>query len=212
MRRGDAAQGRKAGIGRARMPVRLLLAALLVQLAGCALVHVKQDNPRTYDENRRGDVLTTGALSFATRNAISRLGLDPDDCVAAATPCIGALRQATLLDNDARLSALAELALSEALQADKTAAATDAHRVSAYLDAARYAYAYLFFGDRSPRERAFEDRQTQVRDDYNYAVERVAALMFERGRRAGRLHPPVPGSTQAVDGWQLRYGSIELVL
>lgn len=132
--------------------VRAALAILFVaQLAGCALVHVKQDNPRTYDENRRGDVLTTGALSFATRNAISRLGLDPDDCVDVAMPCIRALRQATLLDTDARLSALAELALGEALNADKTTSDTDARRVSAYLDAARYAYAYLFFGDRSPR-------------------------------------------------------------
>lgn len=216
MRRG----WRTVATRRVRALMRLALAALpvlfAIQLAGCALVHVKQDNPRTYDENRRGDVLTTGALSFATRNAISRLGLDPDGCVTVAAPCIEALRRATLLDNDARLSALAELALGEALKVDKTATDTDtdtdAHRVSAYLDAARYAYAYLFFGDRSPRERAFEDRQTQVRDDYNYAVERVAALMFEQGQRAGRFHPPVPGSTQAVDGWQLRYGSIELVL
>ena len=42
----------------------------------------------------------------------------------------------------------------------------------------------------SPRERAFEDRQTQMRDSYNYAVERVAGLMFEQGQRAGRAHPP----------------------
>lgn len=208
----------RQGVVTRRVPVlvRLALAAmsllLVFQLAGCALVHVKQDNPRTYDENRRGDVLTTGTLSFATRNTISRLGLDPDSCVTGAAACIEALRGAHLLGSDARLSALAELALGQALKADKLAADTDPHRVSAYLDAARYAYAYLFFGDRSPSERAFEDRQTQVRDAYNYAVERVAALMFEQGQRAGRFHPPVPGSTQAVDGWQLRYGSIELVL
>ncbi|HEX5305965.1 MAG TPA: hypothetical protein VFW82_07765 [Dyella sp.] len=60
---------------------------------GCVLVHVRQDNPRTCDENRRGDVLTTGAPSFATRNAISRLGLDPDGCVSAVAPCILALRR-----------------------------------------------------------------------------------------------------------------------
>lgn len=212
MRRG----WQKGATRRASALMRLVRAALAIlfvaQLAGCALVHVKQDNPRTYDENRRGDVLTTGALSFATRNAISRLGLDPDDCVDVAMPCIRALRQATLLDTDARLSALAELALGEALKADDTTSDTDARRVSAYLDAARYAYAYLFFGDRSPRERAFEDRQTQMRDSYNYAVERVAGLMFEQGQRAGRAHPPAPGRTEVVDGWQLRYGSIELVL
>ncbi|HET6433177.1 esterase/lipase family protein [Dyella sp.] len=190
----------------------MLPVLLAIQLGGCALVQVRQDDPRSYDENRRGDILTTGALSFATRNAIARLGLAPERCGGAATACIQALRAATLLDHDAQLAALAELTLGEALKADRAGAVSAPRRVGAYLDAARCAYAYLFFGDRSPRERAFEDRQTQVRDAYNYAVERVAALMFEQGQRAGRFHPPVPGSVEAIDGWQLRYGSIDLVL
>ena len=208
----------RAGAGRNRIRRmnglrRLFAMAMTLSLAGCALVHVKPADPRDYDEQRRGDVLTTGELSFASRNAMSRLGLDPDRCVAEPAPCMTALREGTILGSDARLSALAELALDRALKADRAAAAVDAPgRIADYLDAARYAYAYLFFGDRTPRERAFEDRQTQMRDGYNYAAERVASLLFARGQRAGRFHPPVPGSSEAVDGWQLRYGDIQFTL
>jgi hypothetical protein len=45
---------------------------------------------------------------------------------------------------------------------------------------ARHAYAYLFFTARKPRDRAFEDRQTQVRDYYNYAVQQAITGLFRR--------------------------------
>lgn len=193
---------------------RVAIALLAMQLAGCALVHVRQGDPRDYDDSRRGDVLSTGKLSYASRNALSRLGLEPERCVAAPQPCMQALREATLLvGHDARLSALAELALDRALKAERAdPQAATAAVIADYLDAARYAYAYLFFGDRTPRERAFEDRQTQMRDGYNYAAERVAALLFARGQQAGRFQPPTSGGRETVDGWQLRYGRIELSL
>ena len=211
MRRGGKDEVRQARSRAA--PLRGALVVLLaLQVAGCALVHVKQGDPRDYDERRRGDVLTTGALSYASRNAMSRIGLDPDRCVDAPAPCVAALRGATLLDEDERLSALAELALDKALKADRGGGADAAGPIAGYLDAARYAYAYLFFGDRTPRQRAFEDRQTQMRDSYNYAAERVAALLFARGRRAGRFRPPVPGGSDRVDGWRLRYGQVQLAL
>ena len=106
MRRGGKDEVRQARSRAA--PLRGALVVLLaLQVAGCALVHVKQGDPRDYDERRRGDVLTTGALSYASRNAMSRIGLDPDRCVDAPAPCVAALRGATLLDEDERLSALA---------------------------------------------------------------------------------------------------------
>lgn len=186
---------------------------LLLALHGCALVSVRQADPKDFDESRRGDVLTTGVFSHATRNALSRLGLDPDRCDQQATPCIDALRRAEMLGDDARLSALAELALGVALKADSPASGqADVAVVGDYLDAARYAYAYLFFGERAPSARAFEDRQTQVRDTYNYAVERAASLMYQRGRRAGRFGPPAAGSAQQIDRWRLVYRSIDLTL
>lgn len=56
--------------------------------------------------------------------------------------------------------------------------------LDAWLEAARYAYAYLFYSGRSPSDRAFEDRQTQVRDYYNYAAEKAAVVLFVRARAA----------------------------
>lgn len=85
-----------------------------------------------------------------------------------------------------RLATLSESWVKQAIgltpkpKGDKTAPLTDA-ALDAWLEAARYAYAYLFFSGRTPAERAFEDWQTQVRDYYNYAAEQSAALVFQRG-------------------------------
>ena len=66
----------------------------------------------------------------------------------------------------------------------RLAVADAAARDDAWLEAARYAYAYLFYSGRSPSDRAFEDRQTQVRDYYNYAAEKAAVVLFVRARAA----------------------------
>ena len=49
----------------------------------------------------------------------------------------------------------------------------------AYLQSARHAYAYLFFSERTASERALEDRQTQVRDYYNYSVQQAVTRLFD---------------------------------
>lgn len=61
--------------------------------------------------------------------------------------------------------------------------------LEAWLEAARHAYAYLFFTTRAPSERAFENRQTQVRDYYNYAVQQVVERLFVRAQQAGASAP-----------------------
>ncbi|HBK45449.1 MAG TPA: hypothetical protein DDZ67_03235, partial [Xanthomonadaceae bacterium] len=71
--------------------------------------------------------------------------------------------------------------------------------LQAWLEAARRAYAYLFFTARTPGERAFENRQTQVRDYYNYAVQHVVEQVFARWRAA----PPAEGGRIEVAGWQV---------
>ncbi len=89
------------------------------------------------------------------------------------------------LNVEQRLSALSELWVKAALALTpkKTAAGdppmSDA-ALDAWLEAARYAYAYLFYSGRSPSDRAFEDRQTQVRDYYNYAAEKAAVVCSRR--------------------------------
>ena len=90
------------------------------------------------------------------------------------------------LSNERRLSALSELWLHRA-QALSVAARPEASgdgdpRLDAWLEVARHAYAYLFFSERAADTRAFEDRQTQVRDYYNVAVQEAASLLFVRYR------------------------------
>ena len=76
------------------------------------------------------------------------------------------------LDDETRLSALAELWLQHAVSISTAVPYSDTASASAWIETARHTYAYLFFTRRSPGERAFEERQTQVRDWYNYAEAR----------------------------------------
>src|SRR5690606_14467663 len=103
-------------------------------------------------------------------------GLDQDGCAAPSSGCIEAMGSAPGLDDERRLSALAELWLQHAASLEE--GDQDA-RLQAWMEAVRHAYAYLFFTGRTPGERAFEDRQTQVRDWYNYAVQEASTLLFE---------------------------------
>lgn len=193
----------------------LLAAALLV--SGCAAVSVSSVSPARYLAERRGDVLTTGRLSGAAQEVARVAGID--DCGEAPDTCRQALSQAEGITDEQRLSALAELWLQAALESDRQPAiAPDAQAagqggdaddtaVDAWLETARHAWAYLFLTRRSPGDRAFEDRQTQVRDYYNFAVQRTVTRLFHRHARDARA--PDAGATTgevaelAVGRWQL---------
>ena len=58
--------------------------------------------------------------------------------------------------------------------------------LNAYLETARHAYAYMFWTKRTPSMRALEDRQAQVRDYYNFAVQQTLSAIYEY---YGRPHP-----------------------
>lgn len=143
--------------------------------------------PGEYITLKRGDILTSGKLSAATLETIGVAGLDDGACAKPeAADCIRALLDVQGLAGEQRLSALSELWLHQAQTLAQTSldtaqeGASDAgdRRLNAWLEVARHAYAYLFFSERSPAARAFEDRQTQVRDYYNLAVQEAASLVF----------------------------------
>jgi hypothetical protein len=174
----------------------------LACLAGCAGVTVSAIDTRTYVAEQRGDVLSTGRLSRATSESLRALGVDAASCELDPTPCARALAGSQLVSDEERLSALAELWLQRALRftrAGPGAVHPDATR-DAYLETARHAYAYLFFTGGRPSQRAFEDRQTQVLDYYNYSITRAIALIFPRYR--GR--PPVSPATLDEGEWRIR--------
>ena len=186
-----------------RMAVWLVIAPLL--LGGCSIlrefgpvVEVHTLDAGEAIELKRGDILTRGKLSDATTQTIRVAALDAQACAKPiSADCVEALAAVTGVAADRRLAALSELWLAQA-QAMKPGSEQQA----AWLETIRYAYAYLFFGDHTLGERAFEDRQTQVRDWYNYAVERAATGMFEVRQQ---MSTQLPAQTRwNIAGWGLQ--------
>ncbi len=191
------------------LPALLCAAALL---AGCAGVKVGSISPADYLAQRRGDVLTTGKLSTSAQEVLRVIGSDAELCRRNGPACRQALADSPGLDDEQRLSALSEVWLQVALAADKSGTAaepvsstTAAAAIEAWLETARHAYAYLFFTARKPRDRAFEDRQTQVRDYYNYAVQQAITGLYrsyQRNGPSGQARPNEPEVPQ-VGGWRI---------
>lgn len=155
-----------------------LLAALLT---GCAGVTVQTADPANYLAERRSDVLTSGELSPATQESLRVLDLDPKTCLADVPMCHYTLSSATGLYAEQRMASLAELwtlQARKAQQAPSLPGTRTTDEVEAWLEAARHAWAYFFFTERQPSDRAFEDRQIQVRDYYNHAVQQAVTGMF----------------------------------
>lgn len=205
-----------------------LVAALL--LAACATVRVRPTSLDRHDEARRADALTAGTLSEATRESLRTIGAYEESCERAPRSCVRKLDATAGLDDEQRLAAAAELWLAAALAQEHSgknattgsAVAAPPHRpadtgqadaaaLASYLEAARASYAYLFFTSRTPGDRALEDRQRQVRDFYNYATERAAALFVaaRHDEAAGAASPPPP----VVAGpWRLSLGFVDVHL
>ena len=185
---------------------RLAALLALVLLTGCAGVTVTSISPARYLAERRGDVLTTGRLSETAQEVLRVVGIA--DCRERPVACRGTLGISGGISEEQRLSALAELWLENALAADKALAA-DEIVLDAWLETARHAYAYLFFTARRPGERAFEDRQTQVRDYYNYAVQQTVTRLF-------KVYSATPaaqrGETLALGGWRIDSHADDLAL
>ncbi|GAB3090475.1 esterase/lipase family protein [Lysobacter terrae] len=159
-----------------------LLLLLMAVSSGCAFmpaVGVKTVTPSQYIIAKRGDILTTRRLSEATVETVRVAGLNDGPCAEPSPACIQALGKVNGLSNERRLLALSELWLQRAMSLQNHARAEpDDVRLEAWLEVARHAYAYLFFSERTPGERAFEDRQTQARDYYNLAVQEATVAIF----------------------------------
>ena len=183
------------------LPRWSLLVLLVGVLTGCAGVTVRTADPANYLAQRRSDVLTSGELSPATQESLRVLDLDTKSCMADLPMCYYTLTHATGLYDEQRMASLAELWTLQAHHAQKAPSLPGTRtqaEVDAWLEAARHAWAYLFFTDRKPSERAFEDRQIQVRDYYNYAVQQAVTGLFTLNQQHGPDVPPSFGQ------WQLR--------
>ena len=198
-------QGLRARL--ARCLVRLFAASLLLS-SGCAMVKIKQVTPADYTMLKRDDVLNSGHLSALSQESLSVIGLTAGQCEKDLHACRQTVADIDGLPTEQRLSTLAELWMQEALalapkaRMGEPVALSDA-ALDAWLETARYSYAYLFFSGRTPAERALEDRLTQVRDYYNYAAEQTAAVVFQQVR-ARALEGADYRSPVQVDRWTIR--------
>jgi len=176
---------------------------LAFALAGCslAMVDVKSIAPGEYIAIKRGDILTTGELSAATREMLRVAGLDDRGCARPQADCLQVLAAVHDVNDERRMAALTELWVQRALSLapGRNAPPSDA-QLDAWFEVARHAYAYLFFSARTPGERAFEDRQTQVRDYYNHATQEAATALFARYAGA----PGAEGEALQQAGWTIR--------
>ncbi|MBQ4615186.1 MAG: alpha/beta hydrolase [Mailhella sp.] len=184
-----------------RLASFFLIGLLLCSLCGCAGVKVSTLDTEQYMEQRRGDVLTSGELSSYTGSALQVLGLDRDMCTDDGEPCRTALYTTKGLAEEKRLSSLAELWLLEAMLREKQDEGNIA-TVAAYLETARFAYAYLFLSERSMTQRALEERQTQVRDYYNFAVQQAVTKLFEE--RSAIMTGAAQHAQLSFGGWDLQ--------
>jgi pimeloyl-ACP methyl ester carboxylesterase len=186
----------------------LLLSSLCILVIGCAGVKVVSISSTDYMQLRRGDVLTTGELSVYTGAALQVVGIGKDICDDEGSVCREALVKTIGLRNEQRLSALAELWLQEAISLDKQFGGSEHIEaiLSAYLETARHSYAYLFMTGRTTGMRALEDRTTQVRDYYNYAVQKALTTLFEYYRRLS------PADVDLDQDAHLHYGNWNLTI
>ncbi|WP_373332180.1 esterase/lipase family protein [Thiopseudomonas alkaliphila] len=164
--------------------VQLILLGLTLYLTGCAGVKVASVSTSDYMAARRGDILTTGTLSPATGSVLQMVGIDESLCSKENARCRDSLVATEALHSEQRLAALSELWLQTAIDQEKNKNTQLAERIAAYIESARYAYAYLFFTPRKPSQRALEDRQAQVRDYYNYATQQAVTLLFKHQDQA----------------------------
>ena len=183
--------------GRRKVLWLLLVVASLPALGGCAMVTAKSQKSGDYVAAIRGDVLSTGKLSQAGVETLRIGGIEEKPCRADVSACAAQLDVVLAVDVERRLATESELWLAEGIRRAGSHGVDQDQQADAWLEAARYAYAYLFFTERKPGERAFENRQTQVRDYYNYAVQQVVGILFQRWRDSPS------GADIAVGQWKL---------
>ena len=177
------------------------------------MVKVQDTNPQHYLAARRGDILSTGELSHATRSTLFAREISRSKCEHDLPRCIQRLlnEEQSVAVSDEMLAAVAELATAEAIRLDTVPVAGDSSQaVARFFAAARYSYAYLFRPGRVTAGRSLEVRQTQVRDYYNYATERAVQMLFGRVHATDKTYIPRTGVVREVANWVLTNGEVQV--
>ncbi len=169
--------------------------SFVLLFSGCTSVKVNNIGSEEYIANLRGDVITTGSLSKYSMAVLYMLDTEQEACLRDLENCRQGIEKTNLISLEQKLSALSELFLYSALKLESNRKSIDPNDplaysevpsteklVDAYLNSVRYSYAYLFFSNRKLEQRALEDRQTQVRDYYNYSVQKVVETLYAENK------------------------------
>jgi triacylglycerol esterase/lipase EstA (alpha/beta hydrolase family) len=145
------------------------------------MVGVSRVKSHEYISSQRNDVIATGRVSDQTVQSLNVVALSTDACAKAFEACVDTVGASPGLNDEQRLSALSELWLGKAIRNDRADndAEMDNSTLDAFLQASRYAYAYLFYTQRRPEDRVFELRQVQVIGFYNFSAQRAIARLFQ---------------------------------
>lgn len=165
---------------------------------GCQVVSLKRQTLHTTIANERNSILTQNKLSGASLNLLYMSDMDMKLCMKSPDSCIVDLEKTPQVQTEQLLSAASELYLSKALTlADSNdckinknpkTSAKPAPQVNECLDqqlqaldkSIRYSYAYLFKTSRQPQDRIFDNRQVQIRDFYNQALNQLVNVYSEK--------------------------------
>ncbi|WDZ50113.1 alpha/beta fold hydrolase [Acinetobacter vivianii] len=172
-------------------PLCILTVFSVLITSGCQVVSLKKQTLHTTIANERNSILTQNKLSGASLNLLYMSDMDMKLCMKNPDACIVDLEKIPQVQTEQLLSAASELYLSKALvladshdckinKKPKTSA-KPALQVNECLDqqlqaldkSIRYSYAYLFKTSRQPQERIFDNRQVQIRDFYNQALNQL---------------------------------------
>ena len=188
---------------------RCVVLAIALCLSGCAVVGVSHVKSHEYITGQRNDVMATGRLSDHTVQSLNVVALNADSCGKAFDACVDTIGRSPGLDDEQRLSALSELWLGKALKTDRGGDATgmDDSTLDAFLQASRYAYAYLFYTQRRPEDRVFELRQVQVIGFYNFSAQRAMLRIFHELPRMAQ-----DWSQASMAGWSFATPQSDLQL
>ena len=182
--------------------IRFLGWFLLAQaLSSCAMVSLKSQDDVAYVTQKRADVLSNGQLSVAAQSVVSIVGVSRRDCHKDVPKCIEQVAQLGKPAGDEYLAALSELWLLDAKKYDKKPENMALYH-DALLESARYAYAYLFYGNKRADQRALQARQTQVVDYYNHAVQNFVSDQF-RLYNGEQLQQAAKQKMIPIRSWQL---------
>lgn len=173
----------------------------IIITSGCQMVSLKKQTLHTTISNERNSILTQNKLSEASLNVLYMAGMDAKNCVQTPEACIADLEKIPQIQSEQLLSTASELYLAKALALSESHACKINENITTKTEqtnnkdcleqelqaidkSIRYSYAYLFKTSRQPQDRIFDNRQVQIRDFYNQALNQLVNLYSQTNTSA----------------------------